>query len=129
MKSSTVCRSDPYIFSPQAKFVLDAVLAVKEKIVELIPKFQPLAEEVMELAKKSSEVFTEPTEKIKAAFGEEADFVVIGKAVAAATGNLKTAATEPVKIVSTLKDTIMRLSDELQAAITEIKALFPAASA
>ena len=99
---------------------------VKDKIIELIPKFKPLAEEVPSLAEKAVEVFSDPDEKIKAAFGDVSDMFAIPKALAAAVGNVKTATTQPITIVKALAETIMRLSDELKASIVEIKALFPA---
>jgi hypothetical protein len=112
----------------QAKLVLKAVMGVKDKIVELVPKFKPLVEEVPQLAEKATEVFSDPDDKIKAAFGETSDMFAIPKAVAAAVGNAKIAATEPIAIIKALTSTIMRLADELTASVTEIKALFPAAA-
>ena len=110
--------------SYQAKLVLDAILSVKTKVIELIPKFKTLAEEVTELVKKTEEVFSEPTDKIKAAFGDSDDPFAIPKAVAAATGNAKTAAIEPIKIIKTFAGTMIRLNDEFMAAVSEVKALF-----
>jgi hypothetical protein len=98
-------------------------LGVKDKFVEMLPNFSQISEELMEVAKKAEEVFNEPTEKIKAAFGEDAGPFAIPKAVAACAGNVKIAASEPVKIVSTAKDSLLLLNDEMNAAITEVKAM------
>lgn len=106
-----------------AKLVLKAILAVKDKLVELFPEFKPIADEVIEAVKKAEEVFADAGDKVKAAFGDDVDIMKIGKAVAAATGNMKIVTMEPVKVITTMKDTIIRLSDELQASVTEIKAL------
>ena len=73
---------------------------------------------------KAGEVFENPHEKIKAAYGEEADMMKIAKAAAAATGNMKIISTEPLKVVKALKDTVLRLADELTAAVNEVMAMF-----
>lgn len=112
------------LLSGPAKLVLKAFMDVKDKLTELLPQFKALADQVTELCDKASEVFAEPQEKIKAAYGEEADMIKIAKAAAAATVNMKIIATEPVKVVKTLKDTVLRLSDELTAAVNEVKAAF-----
>ncbi len=96
--------------------------------MEIIPQFKELAEKIEELVSKAGEVFEDPGEKIKEAFGdgENSDPFAIPKAVAAATGNARTVAVEPVKIVTVFKDTVVRVSTELANGVTEIKAMLPA---
>ena len=108
----------------QAKVVFDAVMKIKDEVIALIPKFKPLAEEVVELVKKAPEVFDHEQmhEKIKEAVGD--DMFAIPKKMAAAAGNLKTVTTEPPKVVKTMADTMLRLKDEFAAAITEVQAMF-----
>jgi hypothetical protein len=109
----------------QAKIVFDAIMKIKDGVIELIPKFKPLVEEVTALVQKAPEVFDTETmnEKVKEAVGD--DMMAIPKKLAAATGNLKTVTVEPLKIIKTMADTLIRLKDEFSAAITEVKAMFP----
>ena len=104
---------------------MDAVLKIKDEVIALIPKFKPLAEGITELVKKAPEVFDTETmqDKIKEAVGD--DMFAIPKKMAAAAGNLKTVTVEPIKIVKTMADTLVRLKDEFSAAITEVKTMFP----
>lgn len=108
-----------------AKLLLTALLGMKDKIVELFPRFKELAEQVQELVQKAEEVFKQPGEQIKEAFGEENnDPFAVPKALAAATGNLKTVSIEPIKIVKVFSDTIIRVNDEMSSAVAEIKVSF-----
>lgn len=104
--------------------VIDAVLAVKDKLMKLLPEFVTLAKLIMETVSEAENVFSDPMTKIKEAIGDDLDMMKLGKMGAAATGNLKIVTTEPVKVVKTLKDTIVRLSDELSGAAEEVKAAF-----
>lgn len=107
-----------------AMLVIDAVLAVKDKLMKLLPEFVTLAKLIMETVSEAENVFSDPMTKIKEAIGDDLDMMKLGKMGAAATGNLKIVTTEPVKVVKTLKDTIVRLSDELSGAAEEVKAAF-----
>lgn len=105
------------------KAIEDLVENVKEK---MIPNFKELAELVEELVGSVEEVFADPVDKIKAAFGETDDMFAIPKAAANAALNAKTVAMEPIKIISTFKDSIVRVKDEFGAAFEEAKTLLAA---
>ena len=109
----------------QAKLVLDAILKVKDEVIALIPKFQPLAEGITELVKKAPEVFDTETMQEKVKESVDGNMMAVPKKMAAAAGNLKTVTVEPIKIIKTMADTLIRLKDEFSAAITEVKAMFP----
>lgn len=108
-----------------AKMLLDSLLKMKDTLVEMIPQFKELAEKIESLVSKAGEVFEDPGEKIKEAFGdgENSDPFAIPKAVAAATSNARTVAVEPVKIVMVFKDTVVRVGQELSNGVAEVKAM------
>uniref|UniRef100_A0A7R9VV16 Uncharacterized protein n=2 Tax=Chlamydomonas euryale TaxID=1486919 RepID=A0A7R9VV16_9CHLO len=102
------------------KAIEDMIVDVKEK---MIPKFKELAELIEELVGSVGEVFSDPMDKIKEAFGNVDDMFAIPKAVAAAGLNAKTVAVEPIRVISTFKDTMVRVKDEFSAAFEETKAI------
>jgi hypothetical protein len=104
--------------------VLDAVLAIKDNIIASMPEFKELSESVQETVQKAQEVFENPEDKVSEAFKDSSDPFAIPKAVAAAVGNLKTATTEPLKIITVMKETLLCLNDEMQAAFEEAKKIF-----
>jgi len=109
------------------KVVFNAIMEVKDKLVEMFPKFKELAEQVEELVKRAEEVFKDMQDKIKESLGEKVndDPFLVAKVAASAAANLKMVTIDPIKIITTMKDTVLRLNDELQAGVTELKTLFP----
>ncbi|KAG1666648.1 hypothetical protein FOA52_005858 [Chlamydomonas sp. UWO 241] len=108
-----------------AKLVYTAIMAmiahVKDK---LIPDFKELAELVEELISTVGDVFSDPTDKITAAFGGSTDdMFAIPKAAANAAMNAKTVAVEPIQILNTFKNSIVMIKDEFSASFVEIKAI------
>jgi len=115
------------VLDPAGKELLETIMAFKDKLVDMFPKFNELKEEVEGLVQKSEEVFSDMGDKVKTALdGKTDDPFAIPKTASAAASNLKTAATEPVKIVTTFADTVKMLAEELTNAATEMKNLVAA---
>ncbi|GAX73948.1 hypothetical protein CEUSTIGMA_g1398.t1 [Chlamydomonas eustigma] len=108
----------------KASVVLDAVLSVKDTIIAMLPEFKELSESVQDTVQKAEEVFENPTEKVQEAFKDNSDPFAIPKAVAAAAGNLKIATTEPLKIITVMKETLQSMNDEMLVAFQEAKKIF-----
>ncbi|KAG1667785.1 hypothetical protein FOA52_010822 [Chlamydomonas sp. UWO 241] len=96
----------------------EMVANVKNK---MIPAFKKLSEQIEDLVRSVEQVFGNPAEKIKEAFGPDTGGFAVSAAAATATKHAKTVTVEPVKYLNTFKWTLVRIKAEFEAAFTEIK--------
>lgn len=110
------------------QLVFKAVMGIKDKITDMMPKIGELKDAIEALVEEASSAFEDPMETLKESLVDDMpNPMELAKMAGAATTNLKKVA-DSAKVVVTMFETIKRVGDELKASVDELKSKFAAAA-
>lgn len=112
------------LLTPQAKMIWETILAVKDRLVEQLPKFKELSEQVQELM---NSVPTKDELKADVEAKTAGDAFAAAKLMAKVGGTLSAITNSP-KTIKVFMDTAARVNTDLESGVVEMKIVIGASA-